>query len=68
MALFRAVEDRRVGSDELAGAIRDWPTAYHLAPERAVLLAPVNIGPDDRVLDVGAGSGQHRICGSTGRR
>ena len=67
LALFRAAEDRRVGSDELAAQIRDWPTAYHLAPERAVLLAPVNIGPDDRVLDVGAGSGVNtRICADRG--
>lgn len=67
LALFRAVEDRRAGSDELAAAIRDWPTAYHLAPERAVLLAPVNISPDDRVLDVGAGSGVNtRICADQG--
>ena len=67
LALFRSVEDRRVGSDELADAIQDWPTAYHLAPERAVLLAPVNINPDDRVLDVGAGSGVNtRICADRG--
>ncbi|MXZ76839.1 MAG: methyltransferase domain-containing protein [Acidimicrobiia bacterium] len=67
LKLFRTVEDRRVGSDELASAVRDWPTAYHLAPERAVLLAPVVIGPDDRVLDVGAGSGVNtRICADRG--
>ena len=67
LAVFRAVEDRRVGSDELAAAIRDWPTAYHLAPERAVLLAPVIISPDDHVLDVGAGSGVNtRICADRG--
>ncbi len=67
LTLFRTVEDRRVGSDELAAAVRDWPTAYHLAPERAVLLAPVAIGPDDRVLDVGAGSGVNtRICADRG--
>ena len=65
--LFRTVEDRRVGSDELAAAIRDWPTAYHLAPERATLLAPVVIGSGDRVLDVGAGSGVNtRICADRG--
>lgn len=67
LALFCAVEDRQVGSDELAAAIRDWPTAYHLAPERAVLLAPVIISPDDHVLDVGAGSGVNtRICADRG--
>ena len=67
LALFRTVEDRRVGSDELASAVRDWPTAYHLAPEREVLLAPVAISPGDRVLDVGAGSGVNtRICADRG--
>ena len=67
LAVMRATEDRRVGSDELASAIHDWPTAYHLAPERAVLLAPVAIGSGDRVLDVGAGSGVNtRICADRG--
>ena len=67
LAMLRAAEDRRVGSDELASAIHDWPTAYHLAPERAVLLAPVAIGSGDRVLDVGAGSGVNtRICADRG--
>ena len=67
LEIFRSAGDRRVGSDDLAEAIRDWPTAYHLAPERAVLLAPVAIGPDDRVLDVGAGSGVNtRICADRG--
>lgn len=67
LALLRSAEDRRVGSEELAGAIRDWPTAYHLAPERGVLLAPINISPEDHVLDVGAGSGVNtRICADQG--
>ncbi len=67
LELFCAVNDRRVGSDELAAAIRDWPTAYHLAPERATLLAPVVISSGDRVLDVGAGSGVNtRICADRG--
>ncbi|MCY3910354.1 MAG: class I SAM-dependent methyltransferase, partial [bacterium] len=66
-AIIEAAEDRRVGSDDLAGAIRDWPTAYHLAPERAVLLDPVAIGSNDRVLDVGAGSGVNtRLCADRG--
>ncbi len=65
--ILRAAEDRRVGSDELASAVRDWPTAYHLSPERAMLLAPVAIEQGDRVLDVGAGSGVNtRICADRG--
>lgn len=67
LAVISTADDRRVGSDELAAAIRDWPTAYHLSPERAVLLAPLEIGPRDRVLDVGAGSGVNtRICADRG--
>ena len=67
LALLCAAEDRRVGSDELASAVRDWPTAYHLAPERAVLLAPIVISSGDQVLDIGAGSGVNtRICADQG--
>ena len=67
LELFRIVENRRVGSDELAAAVHDWPTAYHLSPERAVLLAPLAVGPGDRVLDIGAGSGVNtRICADRG--
>ena len=48
-------------------AVCNWPTAYHLAPERAVLLDPVVVRPGDRVLDVGAGSGVNtRICADRG--
>ena len=54
--LQRAV-DRSAGSDELALAIHDWPTRYHFAPERSGILAPIRLGGDDRVLDLGAGGG-----------
>ena len=43
--------DRSSGSDELAAAIRDWPTRYHLARERANLLRPLHVRPGMRVLD-----------------
>jgi SAM-dependent methyltransferase len=67
LALVCTAEDRRVGSDELAAGVHDWPTAYHLSPERAVLLAPLAIGPGDRVLDIGAGSGVNtRMCADKG--
>lgn len=67
LALLRAAEDRRVGSDELAAAVHDWPTAYHLSPERALLLTPLAVGPGDRVLDIGAGSGVNtRMCADRG--
>ena len=67
LAVLAAAEDRRVGADELAEAVHDWPTAYHLAPERAMLLAPLDIRSGDRVLDVGAGSGVNtRLCADRG--
>ena len=67
LAILQAAEDRRVGSDELASAVYDWPTAYHLSPEREMLLFPLAIGPGDRVLDVGAGSGVNtRVCAEQG--
>lgn len=49
--------DRSSGSDELARHIRDWPTRYHLSPQRENLLLPVLLGPDTDVLDVGCGTG-----------
>ena len=67
LEVLRTAGDRRVGSDELASAVHDWPTAYHLSPERAMLLAPLVIARGDRVLDVGAGSGVNtRICADRG--
>ncbi len=69
LRLLRTAEDRRSGSDELALLVRDWPTAYHLAPERAVLLDPLSIGSNDLVLDVGAGSGVNtRLCAERGAK
>lgn len=54
-------------STELAGAIVDWPTEYHLSVARHNLLRPFNIGPDDRVLEFGCGCGAlTRYLGETG--
>lgn len=57
VGVFRRSEDRSSGSPELEAHIRDWPTRYHLSGRRANLARPIRIGPDDRVLDVGAGTG-----------
>jgi len=56
-AVLRAAEDRSSTSDELASAIIDWPSRYHFSRTRAHLLAPVSLGPGDRVLDLGCGTG-----------
>jgi SAM-dependent methyltransferase len=55
--VLQGAKDLADGSDELAAHVADWPTRYHLSPQRANLLRPFRFGPGTRVLDVGAGSG-----------
>lgn len=55
--VMAGTSDRSSTSDELAGAIHDWPTRYHLSRLRGNLLAPLTVEPGTRVLDVGAGTG-----------
>lgn len=51
-------DDLSVGSAELAGIIRDWPTLYHLSPARADLLRPLSsILKGKRILELGSGCG-----------
>lgn len=57
LAILRAADDRSSGSPELGRHIIDWPTRYHFSYQRRHLLRPLRIGPGQRVLDVGAGSG-----------
>ncbi len=57
LEIFRAARDCSSRSDELVEAIHDWPTKYHLSPERVNLLEPLNVTSNMRVLDVGAGTG-----------
>ena len=64
---LRSAHDRSSGSDELRAMIRDWPTEYHLSPERANLVRPFPVKPGDRVLELGAGCGAiTRWLGETG--
>jgi SAM-dependent methyltransferase len=53
----RRAADVSSGSDELMAAIVDWPTRYHLSPQRANLALPLVLPPGTRVLDLGAGTG-----------
>jgi len=48
----------------LEDAIQDWPTKYHFCWERANLLKPIGFGSNDRVLELGGGTGvlSHYIC------
>jgi len=66
-AILRAAEDRSSRSDELASHITDWPSRYHFSRTRAHLLAPLDLCPDMRILDVGCGTGPiTRALGESG--
>ncbi len=64
---INSASDCSAGSDELERLIDDWPSRYHLSGARAGLLVPFRLGPDQRVLEVGAGCGAiTRHLGETG--
>jgi GT2 family glycosyltransferase/glycosyltransferase involved in cell wall biosynthesis/SAM-dependent methyltransferase len=44
-------------SPELILAMKDWPSRYHLSPERSNLLRPLGISRESRVLELGCGCG-----------
>lgn len=69
LEILSATGDRSSGSDELAAAITDWPSRYHLSPTRANLLRPLRLGAGLRILEIGAGTGVlSRFLGETGAR
>jgi precorrin-6B methylase 2 len=49
--------DIATGSPELARAIRDWASQYHLSSARANLLRPLGLSRDLCTLEIGAGCG-----------
>jgi len=57
LEVLTAASDRSSDSDELAAAITDWPSRYHLSRQRASLLRPLRLGPGLRILEIGAGTG-----------
>jgi SAM-dependent methyltransferase len=44
-------------SPELSQAIKDWPSCYHLSPERSNLLRTLGIDRNSHVLELGCGCG-----------
>ncbi|HOC41998.1 MAG TPA: methyltransferase domain-containing protein [Thermoanaerobaculales bacterium] len=69
LQILAGAADRSSDSDELAAAITDWPSRYHLSRQRANLLRPLRLGPGMRVLEIGAGTGVlSRYLGETGAR
>ena len=56
--LIHNASDRSVYSGELASSITDWPTLYHLSPQRSALLVPfIKHIKGKKVLEIGCGLG-----------
>ena len=67
LQVVRNAKDVSSTSPELAASIRDWPSEYHLSPTRHNLLRCVDIGPGQRVFELGCGCGaMTRYLGETG--
>lgn len=61
--------DNSIFSSQLIDAIKDWPSEYHLSPERSNILRPLKIQKDFDILEVGGGCGAiTRYLGETGAK
>ena len=65
--IVESISDRSTFSDEYLERIVDWSTRYHFSRARHCLLRPLDIGPGERVLELGCGTGAiTRYLGETG--
>ncbi|MFP3543369.1 class I SAM-dependent methyltransferase [Rhizobium sp. SIMBA_035] len=55
--IMQSATDTSLFSKELAGAISDWPSNYHLSPIRANLFRPIKHMLRGPILEIGAGCG-----------
>jgi len=54
LSVVSQAEDLSSLSAELATQIKDWPSRYHLSPERSNLLRAIPLRADSKVLEVPA--------------
>jgi len=57
LAVVSQAQDRSIFSPELAGAIDDWPSEYHLSRARHCLIRPLGVRAGNKVLELGCGCG-----------
>ncbi len=55
--LFKSTQDLSLDSPELAEAIQDWASLYHLSSSRANLLKNINLPENSTILELGCGCG-----------
>ena len=66
--IVESLHDRSTFSPEYLDNIVDWSTRYHFSRARHCLLRPLDIGPGDRVLELGCGTGAPAIWAKRGPR
>ena len=57
LAAIKSVGDVSLESEELLGQVRDIPSYYHFGAGRSTILRCLDLPPDSRVLELGAGCG-----------